>query len=311
MLSLPSLFSRFRRQPVEDPLYDFASESETTESPDVKESASGVSHRWWLAAVLVILTAVAATGALGWPMLTRTVDEVPVRAASLSVTTTPPDATVLVDGTEHGVTPMTMRVLPGEHTVTVRSGEQERMLTLQAASGADIARDIEFAVSPPVADPVAVETPAHTTRRAESRESAPLAAGWVRLVSPFAVQIVEGNDVVGTSESSRIMLPGGPHDVQIVNRALEYQETRRLDVVAGEVVTLRVEQPVVAVNINALPWADVSMDGTSLGQTPIANAQLAVGTRTLTFRHPQFGERQQRVVVTMRPAQRIAIDLTK
>ena len=106
--------------------------------------------------MLVILTAVAAAGALGWPMITRTVDEVPVRAASLSVTTTPPGATVLVDGTEHGVTPMTMRVLPGAHTVSVRSGDQERVLTLPLGR----VPEAETAEALVVGDPLA---PLHAT----------------------------------------------------------------------------------------------------------------------------------------------------
>lgn len=154
---VPSLFRRFRRQPVEDPLYDFASEAETAEAAgDGDGKAARIPRRWELAVVLVILTAVAAAGALGWPMITRTVDEVPVRAASLSVTTTPPGATVLVDGTEHGVTPMTMRVLPGAHTVSVRSGDQERVLTLPLGR----VPEAETAEALVVGDPLA---PLHAT----------------------------------------------------------------------------------------------------------------------------------------------------
>ena len=53
------------------------------------------------------------------------------------------------------------------------------------------------------------------------------------------------------------------------------------------------------------------IDGRDLGQTPIANIAVTVGTHEIVFRHPQFGERRQTVVVTTKEPQRIAVDLTK
>jgi hypothetical protein len=55
----------------------------------------------------------------------------------------------------------------------------------------------------------------------------------------------------------------------------------------------------------------VSLDGASLGQTPISNLQVAVGTHEMVFRHPQLGERRQSVTVTAKGPNRIAADLTK
>jgi hypothetical protein len=55
----------------------------------------------------------------------------------------------------------------------------------------------------------------------------------------------------------------------------------------------------------------VIVDGRSLGQTPISNARVLVGTRKLIFRHPELGEREETVFVTTNPRQRFAVDLTK
>ena len=63
--------------------------------------------------------------------------------------------------------------------------------------------------------------------------------------------------------------------------------------------------------MNARPWAEVMVDGTSIGQTPIANLQVGVGPHELVFRHPQLGERKQTVVVTAKGPNRIAMDFTK
>ena len=62
---------------------------------------------------------------------------------------------------------------------------------------------------------------------------------------------------------------------------------------------------------NARPWADVLIDGISVGQTPIANLAVPIGTHQVVFRHPQLGERRESVVVGVKGPNRIAVDLTK
>ena len=63
--------------------------------------------------------------------------------------------------------------------------------------------------------------------------------------------------------------------------------------------------------MNARPWAEIIVDGANVGQTPIANIQITVGTHEMVFRHPQLGERKQTIVVTAKGPNRIAADLTK
>ena len=80
---------------------------------------------------------------------------------------------------------------------------------------------------------------------------------------------------------------------------------------AGQTATLRIDAPKVSMSVNARPWADVIIDGAGVGQTPIANLPVTIGSHDVLFRHPQFGDRRQTFVVTAKGPNRIAVDLTK
>src|SRR5262249_47807546 len=121
------------------------------------------------------------------------------------------------------------------------------------------------------------------------RSTAPV-AGWVSVVSPFPVELIEHDEVVGTSGTAKIMRAAGRHDVVVPNEAVGYEAPRTLDVVPGRVAVLEVTAPDGLLNVNARPWADVLIDGAAVGQTPLANITLRVGEHQITFRHPLFGE---------------------
>jgi hypothetical protein len=46
-----------------------------------------------------------------------------------------------------------------------------------------------------------------------------------------------------------------------------------------------------------IPWAEVFVEGTSIGQTPMPRMKAAVGQHTLVLRHPEVEERRETVVV--------------
>ena len=80
---------------------------------------------------------------------------------------------------------------------------------------------------------------------------------------------------------------------------------------AGKTTAIRIDPPKASVSVNARPWAEITLDGKSLGETPIANVLVSVGSHEMLFKHPQLGERRQTVVVTATGPNRIAADLTK
>jgi hypothetical protein len=285
----------------------------------------------------------------------------PPQAGNLTIATRPAGSEVLINGERRGVTPLTLALAPGAHTITIRSGIDERVVPLTIAAGAEVTQYFEMKAAEPatlfgrlsvVTDPpgarVAIDgrprgtspvTVAELTAEEHKvtvtsdtgsvertvavaagstasvmfslpKVSGPV-AGWLSIAAPFDVEVVEHEDVLGTSGTTRIMLAAGRHDIVLSNRSLGYQEARTLEVTAGKTMTIRVEPPKVAVNVNARPWAEILLDGINMGQTPIANMLVAVGPHEMVFRNPQFAERKQTIVVTVKGPNRIAADLTK
>jgi hypothetical protein len=87
--------------------------------------------------------------------------------------------------------------------------------------------------------------------------------------------------------------------------------TRNISVAPGKVETVSVKLPMGSMAINAIPWAEVWVDGEKAGDTPIGNHAVAIGKHEITFRHPDLGEAHQTVTVTMSGPARISIDLRK
>ena len=207
----------------------------------------------------------------------------------ISVVTDPPGARITVDGHARGVSPLVVGDLAAdEHIVTVagESGSVERKVVVTPAGTTSLMVSLAAKAAGPV-------------------------GGWLSVQSPFDVEIVESGEVIGSSATSRVMLAAGRHDVVLANRGVGYQETKKVEVAAGRTTTLRVDPPQVSVSVNARPWAEVLVDGASVGQTPIANLLVAVGSHDVVFRNPQHGDRRQTVIVTTNGPNRITADLTK
>jgi hypothetical protein len=211
-----------------------------------------------------------------------------VSTGRLSVVTDPPGARVMVDGRARGISPLAVEDLAAAtHNVTVTSdtGSAQQTISLDAGT----TKEIVFALP---------------------RSQAPL-GGWLTVASPFPVEVIERDEVVGTSGTARTMLAAGSHDVVLRNDSLGYEAHHRIEVVAGRVAALEVVAPEAALNVNARPWADVLIDGVEVGQTPLGDLKLPVGTHRITFRHPQLGERHESVVISAKGVNRVAVDLTK
>jgi serine/threonine-protein kinase len=61
--------------------------------------------------------------------------------------------------------------------------------------------------------------------------------------------------------------------------------------------------------LNAVPWAEVFVDGTPVGETPIGSFKVPVGVHEVVFRHPQLGERRTTVTVAVGAPTKVGIDL--
>ena len=135
--------------------------------------------------------------------------------------------------------------------------------------------------------------------------------GWLAVSSPIVLDVVEQGEIVGTSAAAKIMLPAGRHQIILRNQQLGFETERRVDVVAGDTTGIKVMPPPATMSANAQPWAEVFVDGASVGETPLANVAVPVGIHQITFRHPQFGERNLTLAVTAHGPNRATVDLRR
>ena len=219
----------------------------------------------------------------------------PVAASTggLRVQTEPAHLAISVDGVSRGVSPISLdNVQPGSHDVTVRTagGVIKRSASVLPN---EIASIIVVASATPPPDTGAVS------------------AGWLNVTSAVALDMREGGKLIGTTEASRLLLPAGDHDIDFENKLLGFTSHRSVHIGAGKATTVTIDLPNGVVSINALPWAEVWIDGERVGETPIGNVSRQIGTHEVLFRHPQLGERRETVIIAAGKPARIGVDLRK
>ena len=218
--------------------------------------------------------------------------ELPAEAAAtgqVQIRTEPSGARVSVDGIPHGVSPLTViELAPGEHTVKIEN---------------DVAT---------VSQPVIIEAGVTATL------VVPLAAaqvgpvsGWISVSAPFAMELYEQGRNLGNSGIDRIMMPAGRHEIEIVNEPLGFREARTVQVTPGKLSVVSVTLPKGTLSLNAVPWANVVIDGENVGETPIGNLSLSIGPHEVVFKNPQFGEQRRVIVVSAVAPVRFSIDMAK
>jgi hypothetical protein len=206
----------------------------------------------------------------------------------------PAGAQISVDGAVRGTAPLAIEDLtPGRHEIVLTSAD---------SSGGGRSGDGPGTAGPSLAI---------TTVVAPTQARPAPAAGWLTVASPEVMQILQSGKLLGTSQSERIMMPAGRHRIEIVSEALDYREARMIEVVGGRTSTIRLDLPDSTIDINAVPWAEVWVDGRRVDETPIGKFPARIGTHEVVFRHPQLGERRQTVVVKRGTPARVSADLTR
>lgn len=250
--------------------------------------------RWKLAAAAVIAIA-AGVSAGRANLLDRLPDTARATAAptvapadapaaptgSLVVETQPAGARVLIDGQAAGETPLEVdTVATGHHIVTLITPSATLKRSVKVEAGKTASIDV------------------------------PMYSGWLAVFAPIVLEVAENGRSIGSTEHGRLMLPPGRHALTFSNKDLGYSAVHKVDIEAGEEHVLTVE-PRGALNLNAVPWAEVYIDGQRAGETPLANLQVPLGTREILFKHPQFGERRIAAVVTASAPSAVSVDFTK
>lgn len=215
--------------------------------------------------------------------------DVPLATGQLQVRSEPAGARISIDGQPRGVAPVLVADLaPGEHDIVLTSdgGEVRQKVTIEAGVTSSLVVPMTSAPGAPV-------------------------SGWITVSAPVEVQIFEGGRLLGTSQTERIMVAAGRHEFTIVSETLAYRGTRVVQVPAGRVVAVKVDLPRGTMSLNAVPWAEVWIDGEKVGETPIGNLSVTIGPHEIVFRHPQLGERRHAATVTLAGPTRLSVDLRK
>jgi serine/threonine-protein kinase len=246
----------------------------------------------WIVAAVFALVAVAEAGWIGRIELTRAAVS-PTPPLPVIVESLQGGDTVIVDGREVGVTPLTVALTPGVRSIRVRTRPA-----------------VDQAVAAPEAPAVvrAADTGAAAALSlAASRER----RGGLRLSSPIELQVLEGERVLGSSADGPVVATAGRHELDFVNSAFGYRSHQVVDIKSGQIVPMKISPPDGRVSVNAVPWAQVSINGKPVGDTPLGNLPLPVGEHEITFRHPQLGEQTQKVIVKSGVLTRVSASMAR
>lgn len=216
------------------------------------------------------------------------VDLAPVASTGrLEVTSDVAGTGVAIDGVARGVTPLVLDdIAPGEHRVALTRGATtvNRTVTVQAGATATVFASV---------------APSGTS------------GGWLTFNTPVELQVIENGQVLGTTSASRLMVPAGRRQLRLVAAPYGFETTTTVDVGVGRTVAVPVAVPNGRLSINAVPWADVWLNGQPLGATPLANLTVPIGDHAVIWRHPALGERRQSVRVTADTPARVGVDLNR
>jgi PEGA domain len=206
----------------------------------------------------------------------------------IEVTSTPAGAHVTVDNTTAGRTPLKLKSLaPGQHVIEVSSGSNTVTRTVDLSPGGSLNVFVSLA------------------------GAATAASGTFAVDSSVELRLIEGGQLLGLSGSVPLTLSAGRHQFEFVNEAFELNISRTVQVDPGKTTRVSVSMPNGTVFANASPWAEVFIDGRSIGITPLGNIPVAVGSHEIVWRHPQIGERRRTVNVGARTPVRLSMDMTK
>jgi hypothetical protein len=112
-------------------------------------------------------------------------------------------------------------------------------------------------------------------------------AGWLSVDAPVRLQVIEGSQVVGTTDVPRIMLAAGRHDQRFTNLELGFSHRRVVNVQPGQNTSVTIDVPRARLEFSSLPRPDAWMDEKPVGTTDINDLGVPVGTKALGLPIPE------------------------
>jgi len=239
-------------------------------------TAPYVIRRRWLPSVTMMAATLGAIALLEAAVIAVMGSGVFGRTAAVVIESQQPGDTVFVNGEAVGPTPLQLKV-----------GSNIRSVSVVPASTAARGR---------VAETAAASVNAKSAVRNDAVAPVQAKPGGVRLISSIPLTVLEGERVLGSTDTAVFASPGS-HQLELVNAEFGYRANLNVVFRDGEIRALRVNLPTGRLNVNAQPWAQVMVDNREIGETPLANIELPIGPHVVVLRHPQLGERTETVIV--------------
>jgi hypothetical protein len=192
---------------------------------------------------------------------------------SLRVESDPSGARVLIDGRLRGSTPVTLNDLAvGSHTLQIESpkGSVKRAIRIAADRPLTINQSIY--------------------------------SGWVHVSAPFELTASEGGRGLLMDEKNEILLPPGSHTLLFENRALGIRQERQVEVTPGGTTAISVAPSPSTLSVTSSLPADVLIDGVRVGETPLTDFPIPLGTHDIAVRSSDGAERRVTTTITAKPA---------
>jgi hypothetical protein len=119
----------------------------------------------------------------------------------------------------------------------------------------------------------------------------------LRISSPMPLKVMKGSKTLGSIPGAELKLAPGRHEIELVNEAVEYRLAQAIEVVGGESILLQVAPRPGTITLEAAVGTEVTIDGRSIGRTPMAAVTLAPGVYDVVFRYAKGANDRQRVTV--------------
>jgi hypothetical protein len=126
--------------------------------------------------------------------------------------------------------------------------------------------------------------------------------GWVRVTAPVEVTVSENGHAVALDDHNRAMLKPGVHQLRINNAALGFSEMHHVEVEPGATASVDIDTPLSMLTITTSAPAEVAVDGTKVGEAPVLNLPVKLGTRSVTATDRLGTTERMTVTVTARPS---------
>lgn len=159
---------------------------------------------------------------------------------------------------------------------------------------------------PPTEKPKKIET--------EKERLIRMGVGLFSPVIPFkGTFILVDGEPLAQSPVSSVELPEGKHKIELKNHELNAYLEDEIYIIAGETLKKSYSFPQKgAIQVQAIPWAEVFIEGKNYGQTPIEKIELPVGYYEIVFKHPAFPEKRVKVTVKGEETTRVeTVDMRK